>query len=875
MLRARPNQTRPHGDECPVAAGLPQPKLADHGSGSARRWYGKQYCLPARLSSAVRDTEAIIEIGPTARSGTRQGRLLRKYAIVFGALVGGTLVLGSLVQLTFSYQESQTALLQKQSVEASRAALRISQFVDTMKSHVVATLPPPGLGNVSCEHREAEFLQLQRRASQINDVSFIDRAGKEQAFISRLALNRTCHALDRSTDLEFVRTRTGTPYFSPVEFRNGSEPYFRIAIPDAKDAGVTVATVNLRFVLDPVSSIKPLGSAAGHAYVVDSAGFLIAHPDISLVLRLTDLSALPQVKAAVAAGTVTQQAMTATSQDGRPVLTAFEVIPATGWAVFVEQPLDEAFASLTASLWRAGGILALGLAISLVASLYLSRRMVEPIEAIRAGASRIAAGALDQRIAIDSGDELSDLADEFNEMGRRLGESYATLEQKVVDRTRDVGEALDRQTAIAEVLKRISRSTFDLQPVLQIVIENAARLVQADIAWMSRVEGESFQTLAYSSGFPVDLRAEIAAERERAGIADGWTSATMSGGLISAVVRLRSTLHVPDAKADAMFGHSRVVQSTASRTVLGVPMLREGEVIGAMVLARYEVRPFSEREIELVQTFADQAAIAIENVRLFNEIEEKRRELELASKNKSDFLANMSHELRTPLNAIIGFSELLLEKMFGELTPKQAEYVRDILSSGKHQLAVINDVLDLSKVEAGRLDLQRSTFSLSIVVSDAVAFVRARATQRGIALAERVDASVGEIDADARKVKQVLVNLLSNAVKFTPDGGRVEVHGTRQNGEVTISVRDTGAGMASDELSMIFKEFGQTASARGHEGTGLGLALTKRLVELHGGHIWVESKLGEGSMFTFALPSWRQQSAELPDGGAPATRRSE
>jgi signal transduction histidine kinase len=795
----------------------------------------------------------------TRQPRSRQGRLLRKYAIVFGALVGGTLVAGSVIQLYFSYQESQRALLQIERVEASRAALRISQFVDSMRAQLTAILPPPGLGELPVDERRTNFLGLQRRAPEINDVSFIDRSGKEQLRVSRLALNQQGFGtptgqllVDKAQEPEFLQTRAGATYFSPVDFRGRSEPYFKVAVPEGKDAGVTVATVNLRFVLEPVSSIKV--GEAGHAYVVDAAGRLIAHPDISLVLKLTDLSSLPQVRTALAPATSrAEQSMTATSAEGRPVLTAFELIPSTGWAVFVEQPLDEAFAPLTAALWRSAGILALGLAVSLIASLFLSRRMVEPIEAIRAGAGRIGEGALDQRIAIKSGDELEDLADEFNQMASRLGESYATLEQKVEDRTRDLGEALERQTAVAEVLKTISRSTFDLEPVLEIVIENAARLSQADIAWMSRVEEDSFQTLAYSKGFPTDLRAQLAADRAQLG-AEGWVPVGAKGGLMSTVVQLRTTLHIPDVKADPAFKDARVVRATASRTVLGVPMLREGAVIGAMVLARYEVRPFDDREIELVQTFADQAAIAIENIRLFSEIEDKSQQIELASRNKSEFLANMSHELRTPLNAIIGFSELLLDEMFGDLTARQSEYVRDILSSGKHQLAVINDVLDISKVEAGRLELERSTFPLSGTVSDAVAFVRARATQRGITLSELVYPELGDIDADQRKVKQVLVNLLSNAVKFTPDGGRVAVSATRSDGEVTIAVSDTGAGIALDDLGLIFREFGQTASARGHEGTGLGLALAKRIIELHGGRIWVESEIGQGSTFRFALP---------------------
>ncbi len=802
-------------------------------------------------------------IPPTRPPRTRQGRLLRKYAIVFGALVGGTLVAGSLVQAYFSYEESKRTLLQIEQVEASRAALRIAQFVEGVKAELVAIRPARGL-DLPLDERRTDFRLLLARAPGVLDVSFIDKSGKEQLRRSRLALNQPDHALDRSTDAEYIQTRSGTPYFSPVDWAN-SEPYFKIAVPDAAGAGVTVATVNLRFMQEAVSSVQ--FGEAGYAYVVSSDGRLIAHRDESLVLGKFDLSSQPQVQDALAmllalgpqaaldasGSRRPGGAMIAARADGLAVLTAYELIPSPRWAVFVEQPLDEAFAPLTASLSRTAGILLIGLAASLLASLFLSRRMVDPIEAIRAGANRIGEGALDQRIAIESGDELEDLADEFNQMATRLGESYATLEQKVEDRTRDLGEALERQTAVAEVLKRISRSTFDLEPVLEIVVDNAARLSQADIAWMSRVEGDSFQTLAYSGGFPAELRAELAGDRAQRGT-EGWVPVGSTGSLVSTVVQRRATLHLPDVKANPAFHESLVVHATRSRTVLGVPMLREGSVIGAMVLARYEVRPFSDREIELVQTFADQAAIAIENVRLFKEIDDKSHLLELASRNKSEFLANMSHELRTPLNAIIGFSELLLEKQFGDLTERQAEYLRDILSSGKHQLAVINDVLDLSKVEAGRLELERSTFSVSRTVSDAVAFVRARATQRGIALSEQLDPELGDIDADPRKVKQVLVNLLSNAVKFTPDGGRVAVKGSRLNDEITVAVSDTGVGIAPDDLRLIFKEFGQTASARGHEGTGLGLALAKRLIELHGGRIWAESTPGQGSTFTIALP---------------------
>ena len=290
-------------------------------------------------------------------------------------------------------------------------------------------------------------------------------------------------------------------------------------------------------------------------------------------------------------------------------------------------------------------------------------------------------------------------------------------------------------------------------------------------------------------------------------------------------------------------------------TRLGVPIVRESEIIGIIALARNRVHPFSESEIRLVQTFAAQAAIAIENTRLFEEIKETSRQLDIANRHKSEFLANMSHELRTPLNAIIGFSDVLLTGSYGTLNEKQRDYLQDVLTSGQHLLSLINDILDLSKVEAGRMELEISTFSPCEALQSGVTIVRERASLHGITLALTCDDGLEMIQGDARKVRQVIFNLLANAVKFTPDGGNIEVRARALDGEARVSVRDTGLGIAPEEQVRLFEEFRQTASARGREGTGLGLSLAKKFVELHGGRIWVESALGKGSTFTFTLPT--------------------
>jgi signal transduction histidine kinase len=643
-------------------------------------------------STEQRTTRLSVSLGDQAFvSGTRQGRLFRKYAVLFGALVGGTLLASSLVLVYVSKQDVQVADAEIDRSAVSRAAIRISEFVDGIERKLIYARH--GSGNVyvwprlgtAIEDRVPTFNSLMAGVAELTDLRLVDNRGIEQLRVARdpflssdraLVLQQPRSGIDRSFEPEFVNTRSGTTYMSPVDFPSRFEPRFRVAMPDHTNGDVVIATVSLKSVLDSVTSTNVRGG--GLAYVVDEAGRVIAHSDVTLAQH--DFSNLPQVQAAFRVSAIAADVMTSYDHAGRSVWSSFQSIPATGWGVLIERPLDVAVPPI-AWLWAAVVILTLGLAVSVIASLVLARRMILPIEAIRASAARIGAGALDQRITIASDDELEDLADEFNVMAARLRESYANLEQRVEDRTRALGQAL-------------------------------------------------------------------------------------------------------------------------------------------------------------------------------SELEEKGRQLEVASRHKSEFLANMSHELRTPLNAIIGFSDMLLAKTVGELNAKQEAYARYILASGKHQLSVINDILDLSKVEAGRLLLESSSFSLAATIEDATAFVRDRAAQEGISLALHIDPNLGVIDADQRKVKQVVVNLLSNAVKFTPIGGSVDVAAWRDEVVVVVKVGDTGIGIAVEDHDRIFEAFRQAGrqSERSREGTGLGLTLSKRFIELHGGRIWVESAPGLGSTFTFELP---------------------
>jgi len=1300
------------------------------------------------------ETAPTVPASPVNRDAHR-GRLFRKYLLLILTLVSGALLTSGAISVYFSYQEIKTALSNLQREKAVAAASRIEQYIHQIEQQL-AYAALPQLDAADVELRRIEFLKLLRQAPEVTDIAQLDATGREQIAVSRLGMDNVNSGRDRSQEPAFRDARRGKPWFGPVYFRKETEPYMTIAIRSGGDAGpVTVADVNLKFIWDVVSRIK-IGDK-GKAYVVDRNGFLIADPDIGLVLRKTDLSMLPHVKAAQGVQDPAAAAMQSMDLTGTQVLTSVAAIEPLGWSVFVEQPVTEVYAKLYSSVFRTGLLLLVGLVISALGALALARGMVRPIRVLDEGARRIGDGDLDQKIDIHTGDELEALADQFNRMTGQLSESYAGLERKVDERTHELTNSLEQQTAISEVLRVISASPTDVTPVFEAILESAMRLFDSPVAAVFRFDGQLVhltatrgwspgaladmhrlypappnpqmmsgrvilgrrveslddtrldpsydqttakvgnwrrmlgapmlkdgapigalvvawpepgntparqanllktfadqaviaienvrlinetkealeqqtavaEILRVISSSPTDVKpvleaiadramelcgasaasihltdgnvlrhvaskgespeeaaatallpvsrdsisgravlehktihvrdvleqaaeypvgAEISrrignrtllvtplyregvpfgtillrrkevrafSEREiallktfgdQAAIAienvrlfnetkealdqqrasgevlaaisnsiadtspvfetilnscerlfagkmavidlvgdDGLvhlgayhgpnqeevkgvyphtvepTSATgsaiatrgvvhfpdldrapgdarrafetfgiraaigapmmwegrgigaiwvardyagpfsdkdiallktfadqaviaiqnarlvnetkealdqqrASGEVLAAIsssiadtspvferilsscerlfegrviaievigddgilrigafrgpgadqkdyvvgpivagasisanaILSRAVEHVPDIAADANVPrHSRVgYASVGVRAVIIAPMLWEGNGIGAISVGRENPGPFTEKDIALLKTFADQAVIAIQNARLFREIQDKSRQLEIANQHKSEFLANMSHELRTPLNAIIGFSEVLIERLFGDLNEKQDDYLKDIHSSGRHLLNLINDILDLSKVEAGRMELDLSTFDLPTAIANALTLIRERAQKHGIAMAQDVAPELGEIVADERKFKQILLNLLSNAVKFTPDGGRIDVkaHGSGDN--LIVAVHDTGIGIAAEDQETVFEEFRQVGRnyTSKQEGTGLGLALTRRFVELHGGRISVDSKPGEGSTFTFTLP---------------------
>ena len=964
--------------------------------------------------------------------GWRQlgGPLFRKYVALFVAVVCVALISNGAFEVWFLYQEHKTSLIRIQREQADAAAGKIARFIKEIESQIGWTTQLPWSSG-SVEQRRFDGLRLLRQVPAITELSQVDASGREQLRVSRLAMDVVGSQIDVSKEPKFIEAMARKVYYSPVYFRRESEPYMTLALAGTRrDAGVSIAEVNLKLIWDEVSQIKV--GKQGQAYVVDAQGRLIAHPDISLVLRNTDLTNLAQVKAARAgAAGGAEQVQEAKDVRGRDVLTAYAPVAPLGWLVFVELPTSEAYAPLYDSIQRSGLLLLLGLLLALLAGLFLARRMVVPIQALRAGAARIGGGDLGQRISIKTGDELESLADQFNDMAGKLQESYAGLEQKVEVRTRELTESLEQQTATSEVLGIISKSPGELEPVFQAMLANATRICDAKFGTMYLREADGFRTVATHNAPPAYLEARsrellrpppdaplgrIVIEKQAVQVADVKTTRSYIEGnpFIVAAVDLagyRTVLSVPMLKEDELIGaiaifrqevrpftdkqielvqnfaaqaviaientrllselrartddlaqsvgelralgevsqavnstidlkpccrrssprrlrspgprrerstrstmpagnsacvrptewtkrslpRSRIVTFASTRrrsarlqlsvcrfrfqtcrpsaksqvldvivragfrALLIIPLLGADRIVGALVVRRKQPGEFPKSTIDLLQTFAAQSVVAIENARLFGEIEEKGQQLAIASKHKSQFLASMSHELRTPLNAIIGVTEMLLEDARDLKRDDELEPLERVVRAARHLLALINDVLDLSKVEAGRMELHLESFALAPLIEDVGKTIEPMATKNVNRIVIDCPADLGAAHADQTRLRQALLNLASNANKFT-EKGTVTIAARQQHADgrewITIAVTDTGIGMTEEQMGRLFQEFSQadSSTARKYGGTGLGLAISRHFCRLMGGDITVESKPGEGSTFTIRLP---------------------
>jgi signal transduction histidine kinase len=1029
------------------------------------------------LAGASPAADSLAEAKP---SGTKiRSRLFTKYVTLFVGVVGVALLSNGIFEVFFYYREHKAALIRIQHEQAEAAAAKIGQFIKEIESQLGWTTQLPWSAG-SIEQRRFDALRLLRQVPAITEVAQVDSTGKERLRISRLDRDVVDSGLDLSQDPKFTEAVAHRVYYGPVYFRRESEPYMTLSLAGTrKDAGVSIAEVNLKLIWDVVSQIKV--GEHGHAYVVGAQGRLIAHPDISLVLRNTDMSKLPQVQATQArnAGTNLEALEGAENIQGQKVLTASAPIAPLGWTMFVELPVEEAYASLYAALQRLAIVLAGASIFAVLAGIFLARRMVGPIQALRAGAERIGGGDFAQRISIKTGDELEGLANQFNDMGARLQDSYADLEKKVEQRTAELSESLEQQTATSEVLEVISASTGELEPVFQKMLENATRVCGANFGVMSLYDGDSFRNVAfynvpsafgsspqtfrpqpesamgmaartrlavqfedvrthapYLEGNPTavaiaDLagartlvavpmlrenevvgaiaiyrqevrpftgkqielvanfasQAVIAIENARLlnelrnrtdDLSESLQQQTATADVLKVISRsafdLKSVLttlidsakslcgaslgiitlrdgevmrlqaesgctqafvdfmqanpirpgretitgrvfmdgkpvHVADVQQDPEYNFGQAPTIGAYRAVLAVPLMRDGAVEGVLLLGRPEPGPFSQRQMDLVQTFADQAVIAIENVRLFEQVQERTKELSLSLEDLrtaqdrlvqteklaslGQLTAGIAHEIKNPLNFVNNFSALSAELIdelndvlrpaalddkvrdeINELTQMLKGNLEKVVQHGKRADSIVKNMLLHSREGSG----EHRPADINAIVEESLnlAYHGARAEKSGfnITLQRDLDPAAGMIDLYPQEITRVFLNLISNGFyaatkrKEAGDEGFEPTLGatTKSLGnKVEIRIRDNGTGIPLEVKEKMFNPFFTTKPAG--EGTGLGLSMSHDIiVKQHGGKIEVDTMPGAFTEFIITLP--RTAAAQPKAGGA-------
>jgi signal transduction histidine kinase len=594
-----------------------------------------------------------------------RSRLFLKYAGLFVAVVCVALLTNGIFEIWVSYREHKDALIEIQHEQAESAAAKIGQFIKEIESQVGWTTQLLWSAG-TIEQRRFDALRLLRQVPAITELAQVDASGKEQLRVSRLAMDVVGSGLDLSQEPKFAEAVKNKVYYGPVYFRRESEPYMTLSLAGTRrDAGVSIAEVNLKLIWDVVSKIKV--GERGHAYVVDAQGRLIAHPDISLVLRKTDMTRLAQVQAArrQETGVAAADIENATDIQGRRVLTAFAPVAPLGWTVFVELPVDEAYQPLLTSIQRTALVLLGALCLAALAGIFLARRMVVPIQALRAGAARIGGGDLTQRISIKSGDELEALADQFNDMAGRLQESYADLEKKVELRTQELSESLEQQTATSEVLQVISSSPGDLQPVFEAMLENATRICDAKFGTLFLSEGDGYRTAALYGASPefVEARGRNPVLKAEPGTGLGRVAAT------------KKAVQIADIRQEPAYtgnpSRSAILDLAGARTMLNVPMLKDNELVGQIGIYRQEVRPFTEKQIDLVTNFAAQAVIAIVNTRLLKELRQRTDDLSEALEQQTatsevlQVISSSPGELKPVFEAMLANATKLCAASYG------------------------------------------------------------------------------------------------------------------------------------------------------------------------------------------------------------------
>ncbi|HEY7319177.1 MAG TPA: GAF domain-containing protein [Candidatus Binatia bacterium] len=978
--------------------------------------------------------------------GRSRGRLVRNYFFVFVTLIAGGMLLNGLTDIYFRSYETREQIGMLQSETANAALAKIAQYVLTIEGQMrSASLSPEIAERGFTPANKFELLKLLYMAPAISEAVALDRDGAPRLHVSRFRVILPSEEPDYPKSAAFLQARQGATFFGPVYFVRDSEPYMTMAVPIEESPGSVIgvlqAEVNLSYIWEVVRDIQV--GKAGYAYIVARSGDVIAHPNISKVLQRQKAGYLEQVKSALrpAPGIQRPETIVTRGLNGDEVLSSYAYLPNLDWAVIVERPLTEAYEPLYASLLRTYTLVAIGLGIALLATVYVARRVLRPLEALRWGVEKIGKGDLEYRLEIKTGDEIEILAEQFNKMVGEIKNSYQSLEDKVQQRTRElvalfdvaatatqslyldpilqevagkiadifgldatriylldreeqelrvraavgynpeeytervffygqgiigkaaaggeplifqdvqkdpryaelsqsnatrelghrfyaavpikvkgkslgviacngrmarrlseeeirlmismadqIGPAIDninlfeelrekttalettnhelvdalaQQTEIANVLQVMASAPTELDCVLTTIHHNALRLCEADSGVTFTFDGVQFHLSVATD----NVSPEALAYLREWSIRPGPETPLRRAGL-----ELRP-VSTSDIFADQRFSPPEIYRREGVCAVVAAPMLKESKLLGAIVLTRREAKPFTDGQIHLLTTFANQAAIALENVHLFQELRDRTQELaryneeiKLANEKlkeldrlKSSFVSNVSHELRTPLTAIESLADNLLDGVTGPLTTKQSAYMVGIKESTERLERLINDLLDLSVIEAGKATLKPTSFPLMKLLRDVAD------TLKPMADAKQIAVEIGSTNghslawADRDKVTQVLTNLIGNAVKFTPALGKVTMDvSATEDAWLRVSITDSGPGIPPDETTRIFDEFYQMnqPGRDKSKGVGLGLAISKKLVEMHGGKIQVESVFGRGSSFSFTLPAY-------------------
>jgi len=839
------------------------------------------------------------DLGDTPTRRETRSRLFLKYVGLFVAVVCVALVINGLLEVWGSYREHKSALIRIQHEQAEAAATKISQFIKEIENQVGWTTQLLWSAE-TIEQRRFDALRLLRQVPAITELAQVDASGKEQLRVSRLAMDVLGSGLDLSNEPKFTEAVKNKVYYGPVYFRRESEPYMTLSLAGTRrDAGVSIAEVNLKLIWDVVSRIKV--GERGQAYVVDRRGRLIAHPDISLVLRNTDMTRLAQVQAAQRGTAAPEDEIpTATDLQGRTVLTAFAPVAPLGWTVFVELPLGEAYQPLMASIQRSALVLLAALCLAAVAGIFLARRMVVPIQALRTGAARIGSGDLSQRIEVKTGDELEALADQFNDMAGRLQESYTGLENKVEQRTQELAQSVKELRALGEVTQAVN-STVDLETVLSTIVAKAAQLSNTE-AGAIYVFDEVTEEFRLRATYGLDSRA-VAEIRDRH-IRLGETA-------IGEAALQRTPIQIPDLQNDPSSTLDIIIRA-GFRALLIIPLLSNEQIVGALVVRRRLPGEFSKSTVELLQTFGAQSVLAIQNARLFESVGARTRELakslddlrtaqdrlvqteKLASLGQ--LTAGIAHEIKNPLNFVNNFSSVSSE-LVGELRDAlkgvnldsklrtEIDEIADMLQGnlekvvqhgGKRADSIVKNMLLHSRQGSG----EHRFVDVNAVVEESLnlAYHGARAEKQGfnITLEKSFDPGAGEVDLFPQEITRVLLNLIMNGF-YAATKRKAEANGadyepklaatTKSLGDsVEIRIRDNGTGIPPEVKEKMFNPFFTTKPAG--EGTGLGLSISHDIiVKQHGGSIEVDTKPGQYTEFRIVLP---RKAATPANGGMSA-----